>query len=228
MRHNVLLRISVMFVLAAGTLPTVQASSAKDSANAAVATSGGATVVLSEELFNEFLGSIFANLQKPAFTMGTDESTGASSCSNTIVLEREIGGVKSRVNFLNGRIAAPLAFSGKYNAPLAGCIQFQGWADTSLSLYFDNAKQTLSGRLNVEKIQLVGVPSLAGGVLVPLVQGTLDQRINPIAILTAEQLSAQVPVKAAGGAIRMKAKEVIPEVREKELWLRVTYEFVKG
>jgi hypothetical protein len=37
-----------------------------------------------------------------------------------------------------------------------------------------------------------------------------------------------VPVKAAGGAIRMKAKEVVPEVREKELWLRVTYEFVKG
>jgi hypothetical protein len=228
MRINEILRISLILVLATAALPQLQASSIRNSAVADASPSADATVVLSEQLFNEFLGSIFANLQKPAFTIGAGESTGASSCSNTIVLEKEIGGVKSRVNFSTGRITAPLAFSGQYSAPLAGCIQFQGWADTSLSLYFDNAKQALSGRLNVEKIQLVGVPTLAGGVLVPLVQGTLDQRINPITILSAEQLSAQVPIRPAGGAIRMKAKAVIPEVREKELWLRVTYEFIKG
>src|SRR4051812_3412225 len=125
MRNNVLLRMTLIFVLATGILPDVRAST-RDSANATAAPSGGATVVLSEELFNEFLGSVFANLQKPSFTMGSDESNAASDCSNTIVLEREIGGVKSRVIFSNGRIAAPLAFSGRYKAPLAGCIQFQG------------------------------------------------------------------------------------------------------
>jgi hypothetical protein len=151
-----------------------------------------------------------------------------AQCASVIVLEREVGGVRTAVHFEDGRITAPLAFSGSYSVALLGCIRFQGWAETSIRLEFDRARQTLSARVEVEDIHLSGVPGLASGVIVGLVQNSIDQRINPVEILQAAQLSARIPIATAGGALRLLAKEVRPEIVPGALRLHIIYEFEKA
>lgn len=149
-------------------------------------------------------------------------------CASVIVLEREMGGTRTAVRFENGRISAPLAFSGSYSVALLGCIRFQGWAETTIKLEFDRARQSLSARVEVLDIHLSGVPSLANGVVVGLVQNSIDRRINPVEILQAAQLSARIPIAASGGALRLMAKEVRPEVVQGSLRLHIIYEFTQA
>jgi hypothetical protein len=151
-----------------------------------------------------------------------------AQCSSVIVLEREVNGVRTSVHFENGRISAPLAFSGSYSVAILGCISFQGWAETTINLDFDRTRQVLSAHVEVEDIHLSGVPSLASGVIVSLVQNSIDRRINPVEILQAAQLSARIPIATAGGALRLMAKEVRPEIVPGALRLHIIYEFTKA
>jgi hypothetical protein len=159
------------------------------------------------------------------FKSGQQSLAEAAQCASVIVLEREVSGVKTAVRFENGRISAPLAFSGSYAVALLGCIHFQGWAETNIKLDFDRARQVLSARVEVEDIHLNGVPGLASGVIVSLVQNSIDDRINPVEILPASQLSARIPIAAAGGSLRLLAREVRPEVVPGALRLHIIYEF---
>jgi hypothetical protein len=200
-----------------------------------------ATVILKEQFFNSLLDAIFSQLRPPSFPLNLVKQLGSepriltvafpeeppADCPNLIELKKEAGGVKTRVSFANGKISAPLAFSGTYSIALLGCMRFEGWANTELTLYFDQARQTLSGRLNVEDIQLNGVPSLAGGVLVPLVQSSIDSRINPVQILQASQLTARLPISASGGSLQMRARKVTPEIVQGELRLHIVYAFTR-
>jgi hypothetical protein len=220
--------------------PVDSSVGAAESKNLKEASGGEAVIVLNEQLFNKLLDAIFAELRPPTFSLSqlTRENQDpfafasyrevtTSECGNSIQLEREIGGTKTAVRFRDGRITAQLAFSGTYNVALAGCVKFHGWADTNLNLYFDTARQSLSARFNVEDLHLLGVPSMAGGALVPLVQSALDQRINPLQILQTSQLSARLPVAGSGGSLQMRAADVRPEVIKDELRLHITYEFRK-
>jgi hypothetical protein len=156
------------------------------------------------------------------------EVVGPTQCASVIVLEREMGGVRTAVRFEQGRISAPLAFSGSYSVSLLGCIRFQGWADTTISLSFNRERQVLSAQVQVQDVRLSGVPGLASGVIVGLVQNAIDQRINPVEILQAAQLSARIPIAAAGGALRLMAREVRPEIIPGALRLHIIYEFEKA
>ena len=192
-----------------------------------------ATVTLSEQFFNAFLEAIYRNLKPPSapliITPSDKERTnaaGQNACPDVIVLERENSGIKTAVKFEQGRIVAPLAFSGSYNSTLMGCIEFSGWADTRLNLEFDKARQTMTARAQVLDVHLDNVPSLANAPLAKIVQSAIDKKINPIEILHLEQLSARVPVAASGGALRLRAREVTPEIVPGVLHLHITYEFV--
>lgn len=157
-----------------------------------------------------------------------DSAIEPAQCASVIVLEREVGGVKTAVHFENGRITAPLAFSGTYSVVLLGCIRFQGWAETIIRLDFDRGRQVLSARVEIQDIHLSGVPGIASGVITDLVQSSIDRRINPVEILQAAQLSARIPIATAGGALRLMAKEIRPEVVPGALRLHITYEFAKA
>jgi hypothetical protein len=65
-----------------------------------------------------------------------------------------------------------------------------------------------------------------GGGLTGLVQDAIDDRVNPVEILRAEQLGAALPTSR--GALRLRAKEVRHEVAGRELRLRVVYEIVQA
>lgn len=213
------------------------------------------TVTLNEQFFNSLLDAVFTRLKAPRYPLsltsaGAKESAEsaslfkdpaerlktpfslshagakADSCESVIMLEREMGGVKTQVRFENGRVVAPLAFKGNYSMALLGCINFRGWADTVINLNFDRERQVLTARVTVADIHLSNIPSLASGALVGMVQNSIDSRINPIEILQSAQLSTRLPIAGSGGALRMRATEIRPEVVPGALSLHIYYEFM--
>jgi hypothetical protein len=199
-----------------------------------------ATVTLNEQFLNAFLDAMFSQLREPQFPLSIAEGTkeenqetvlaahaslkSGDGCASVIVLERERDGVKTAVRFENGRIIAPLAFSGTYDAAL-GCLSFSGWANSVVTLEFDRERQALMARVSVEQVQLTGVPRLANGVVASLVQNSIDKRFNPYELFKAEQLSATIPVKAAGGSLRLRAREMRPEIIPGAVRIQIIYEF---
>jgi hypothetical protein len=139
-----------------------------------------------------------------------------------------VGGVRTAVRFENGRIVGPLAFAGAYGSSLLGCIQFSGWANSEVNLEFNPARQALVARFNLREIRLNNVPAIANGPLLNLVQTAIDSRYNPVDLITLEQLSTTVNIQPAKGALRLRAKEIRPEITPSALTLHVIYEFVKG
>ncbi len=190
------------------------------------------TVSLNEDFLNAFLDSMFANLKAPAaplvITPSDKERAPAESygCLSAITLKREEGGVKTAVKLEQGKISAPLAFAGSYNSTLLGCIEFSGWANTAWVLEFDRPRQALLARVQVLDIHLTNVPTLANGSLVKIVQSAIDARINPLELFKLEQLSGRVPVAAAQGALRLRAKDMQPEIVPGLLHVHVMYEFL--
>jgi hypothetical protein len=183
------------------------------------------TISLNEQFFDVFLESMFTNLKQPDFKLSNEEG---GECVEKVKLEREMNGVKTAVKFKNGKIVAPIAFTGSYNAPLIGCLDFKGWAETDVQLQFDQEKQTLFGRAKVQNVQLNNVPSFAGSVVARLLQGSIDSKINPVEILRADKLSFLVPVSVANGNLKLNAKTLRHEIVGNALNVTVGYEVVKA
>jgi hypothetical protein len=202
---------------------------------------GTAVVELNEQFFNELLGTIFQELGQPSFRLGSAHSPagvdGASGvtfvnaqegggCPNQIVLLPEGGGVQTGVRLEEGRVLAPLAFSGTYAAPFVGCQNLRGTAQASIALHFEQTTQTLHGQLNVEAVNVEGLSPILAGPVTAFVQNVINQRVNPITLLRGEQIAIAVPIQATGGTLRAQATGVNSEVVDRKLRLYVTYDFV--
>jgi len=189
-----------------------------------VSQAGEVGVVLTEELLNSLLVAVASRPEPPSFPLS--KGGGKGKCESRVQLLPEASGVRTAVRFVEGRITAPVAFRGSYDAPLVGCLNFQGWADTAFQLEFDRARQSLNARITVRDLKLKNVPtSLIGGGLTGLVQDAIDERVNPVEILRAEQLGARVPV-TRNDELRLRATDVRHEVVGRELRLRIVYEIV--
>ncbi len=212
-------------------------------------------VSLNEQFFDTLLDAMFKNFNAPEFPIAvmqerekgrkgkrekgsyvnigfenegrrtTDEGR---VCNESIKLLREIDGVRTAVRFREGKIYAPIAFSGAYNPPLIGCVEFSGWAETTIDLEYARNSQKLIGKVRVLNVSLGGTGGIGGGLLAKLVQSSIDKKINPIEILQTDKLSFVVPVQNAGGALRMKAVAVRHEIANGVLNVYIAYEFVKA
>ena len=222
-------------------------------ASLAQAQTAEVSVALNEQFFDALLDAIFKNFNAPEFPLAQNDSepkvqsskasvssfSGSNSsianrksqienCNESIRLLRETDSVKTAVRFRDGKIYAPIAFSGSYNPPLVGCIDFQGWAETNIELEYDRQSRKLVGRVRVLSVNLGGVSNLASGVLSRLVQAAIDRKINPIEILQTDKLSFVVPVQNAGGSLKMKASGVRHEITSGVLNVHIAYEFSKA
>jgi hypothetical protein len=199
---------------------------------------GTAVITLDEKFFDALLASIFRDLGQPSFPleltmMERGGSVGSAfdvipaalqtDCPDQVVIKNEGSNIKTGVRFTDGKIIAPLAFTGSKN--LFGCQRFQGWAQASISLRFDQEKQTVYGQINVEGVNLDGAPEIVGGVATLLVQRSINQRINPLEILRAPQLSLAMPIQSTNGALSAKVKDVRYEVKDSKLILHLTFDF---
>lgn len=197
---------------------------------------GTAEVVLKQEFFNQVLSTIFRDMNAPSFPLSQMENFAESPgsvkygllqnqpCESKITLLPEGSGVQTTLKFENQKIVAPLAFQGSYNS-VFGCFNFSGWGQANMSLRYDSAQQTVYGFINVETVNVDGLPPVVGGLVTPLVQGTLNQRVNPIQILQAGQLTLSMPIAATDGNLQAKVQDVRAEIKENALHLYVIYEF---
>jgi hypothetical protein len=190
-----------------------------------VSPAGEVVVVLSEEFLNSLLVAVASRPEPPSFPLSKGGE--GKKCESRVQLLPEAQGTRTSVRFSEGRITAPVAFRGSYDAPLVGCLRFEGWADTVFQLEFNRERQVLAARVTVRDLKLKNVPtSLLGGGLRGLVQDAIDERVNPVEILRAEQLGARVPV-TRNDELRLRASDVRHEVTGRELRLHIVYEIVQ-
>ena len=194
-----------------------------------------ATVViaLEQSFIDSLLATTFSGLGSPTFQLGqnhsdsferVEQATFQGGCTNSITLLPEGSGVKTGVQFRNGNIYVPMAFTGSYN--LGGCIQFKGWAQNKIKLSFDQEKQVVYGYVEVEGVNLEGVNPIANNFVTVFVQSAINQKVNPLLLMSEPQLQLMIPVKASNGSIRARAKDVRAEILEGSLRLHLTYDFV--
>ena len=197
---------------------------------------GTIVIALEQSFIDAVLATTFSGLGTPTFQLGqnrdgserSEQALFQGGCTNSITLLPEGSGVKTGVQFRNGNVHAPMAFTGSYN--LAGCMQFKGWAQSSIKLSFDQEKQIVFGYVTVEGVNLEGVNPIANTLVTSFVQGAINQRVNPLVLVSEPQLSLMIPVKASNGTVKARAKDVRAEVLDGSLKLYLTYEFsgVKG
>jgi len=198
---------------------------------------GAVVIALEQRFVDAVLATTFNGLGTPTFQLGQsrdssmriDNALFQTGCTNTITLLQEGSGVKTGVQFRNGSVYAPMAFTGSYN--LAGsCMQFKGWAQNKIRLSFDQEKQTVYGYVDVEGVNLEGMNPIANNFITVFVQGAINQKVNPLVLVSEPQLSLMIPVKASNGAVKARAKDVRAEILDGSLKLYLTYEFsgVKG
>jgi len=218
---------------------------------AARAQAADVTIQLNEQFFDALLDALFKNSNPPEFPLSVNKPSSESQSSKTVLasgfteletrnsnlktplvcpdsikLQREIDGTRTAVRFRDGRIFAPIAFSGNYNPPLIGCIDFSGVAQTTIDLEFDADRQALVGRAKVLEVNMSGTGGIGSGVLARLVQGSIDKKINPIQILATDKISFVVPIQNAGN-LRLKANGIRHEIANGVLNVRISYEFQK-
>ena len=195
---------------------------------------GTAVVTLKQEFFNQILQTIFRDLNAPAFPLGAqnhDDKIQAfgllqeSGCNQQITVKSQGSGVVTDVRFENGKIRVPLAFAGNYNAPFVGCTNFAGWADANLDLRYDAAQKTVFGAINVQTVNVDGITALAGNFVTPLVQQTLNQKVNPVQILRADQIALKIPIQTANGNLNANVSDIRAEIKDNALNLFVVYDF---
>lgn len=198
-------------------------------------------LTLNEAFFKIVLETVLREFAPPSYPLklakadreitpaphAADAAHAPDPCPSAVTLAREAANVRTAIYVRESGLNAPLAFTGSYKPPF-GCLRFQGWADTDMTLDFNAAQQTLNLRVTVKSIHLNNVPSLFGGPLKDMVQESLDKKINPLPLLKAEQISAQLPLNALGGTLQMRAREVRPVFTQGALQLHIFYDLARA
>lgn len=197
------------------------------------------TVSFNEQFFDALLDSVFENAGPVEFPLARNEvprperssgalafAPGTSACDETVKILRENNGVRTAVRFREGKIYAPLAFTGNYSPPFIGCVGFGGWAETNIDLEFEPATQRLVARARVLNVSLNGTGGVGGTVIARMIQGSIDKKINPIEIIRLDKLAFALPVRTT--SLKMRAVGIRHDVSAGSLNVRVAYEFVKN
>jgi len=199
--------------------------------DASTANAGTVTVAIDEKFFDALLGTIFQQLGSPQLKLGQIQSASPmqpamfqGGCDNVVVLNQQSGDIKTSVRFTGGKIVAPLAFTGSYNA-LGKCVQFKGTAKATVDLSFDASRQTVFGALNVEDVTLENVNPLFNAFVTTFVRQAIDSQVNPFEVLRVSQLALSLPIKQVDGTLKAAVKDVRSEVQEGSLRLLLTYDF---
>jgi hypothetical protein len=198
------------------------------------------TISFGEQFFDSLLDAVFQYAAPPEFSLAENGSSRTEriqklsngfaerpACTESIRLLRETSGKRTSVRFREGRITAPIAFSGNYNPPLIGCVPFAGVAETVVDLEFDQAGQRLLARARVQDVALNGTGGIGGGIVARMVQGSIDRKINPIEIIKTDKVSFVIPLQNSS-SVKMRATGFAHEIVNGQLVIHITYEFERS
>ena len=196
------------------------------------------TISFGEQFFDALLDAVFVYAPPPEFIITKSNSSSSTvavgnsfaskrECSESVKLLRETNGKRTSVRFREGRITAPIAFSGNYNTPFIGCVPFAGVAETVVDLEFDEPNQRLLARARVTDVSLNGTGGIGGGMVARMVQGSIDRKINPIEVIKTDKVSFELPLQSSG-SVRMRATGFSHQVVNGQLVIHIAYIFEKG
>ncbi len=200
-------------------------------------------LTVNEQFFDALLDATFKHFDPPQFSIAlVDSSTDVDSgwlsksgpfvgetvaCSSAITVLREFNGTRTAVRFREGKPHVQLAFSGARQAPLIGCIEFDGVADAVVDVNYDQQNKRLTGNVQITNVNVNGTGGYGGSVIARLVQGTIDRKFNPVEILSLDKVSFGLPIPNAG-RLQMNAVGVRTEMTGGAMIVRIEYEFLKG
>jgi hypothetical protein len=167
------------------------------------------------------------NNSKSSTAAAGNSFVSTAGCNESVKLLRETNGKRTSVKFREGKITAPIAFSGNYNPPLIGCIPFAGVAETIVDLDFDEPNQRLLARARVSDVSLNGTGGIGGSIVARMVQSSIDRKVNPIEIVKTDKVSFDLPIQNSG-SVRMRATGFTSEVVNGQLLIHISYNFEKG
>jgi hypothetical protein len=194
------------------------------------------TISLSEQFFDALIDAIYQNSPPPVFQLSqskpaaspmvTSFAASSNECAGTITLLRENKSMRTAVRFREGKIYAPVAFTGNHSAPFMGCLDFSGYAETTVDLEFDKSSQKLLGRIKVNSVNIDGTAGLGGSLIARMVQGSIDKKMNPIEIISLDKLSFPFTLPNSAD-LKMRAVGIRHEIVGGSLNIIISYEFVK-
>jgi hypothetical protein len=197
------------------------------------------TISLNEAFFDSLLDAIYQNSPPPEFPLAGSSASvsniglvdtftgrGRPKCSDSVTLLRSNRSTRTAVRFREGKIYAPVAFSGNYSPPFVGCIDFGGYAETNVDLQLDRAAQRLVGRIRVSNVVLDGTAGVGSGLIAKMVQSSIDKKLNPIEIISLDKLSFPFSLPNST-RLKMKATGVRNEIANGALNIVISYEFQK-
>lgn len=188
---------------------------------------GTAVIELKQDFFAPVLQAILNNGNAPSFPLSfngqSDQPVNEITCGK-ITLEPNGSGTTTAVKLENGQINIPIAFAGSFNA-LGSCVQFNGWAQANLELRYEEAQKMVFGQINVQTVNLDGVSPIVSGLITPIVQSTLNNRVNPVQILRGDQIALNVPIKSTGSNLKAQVKDIRAEVKDNILFFYITFNF---
>jgi hypothetical protein len=196
------------------------------------------TISLNEQFFDALLDAIYQNSPAPQFDLSSkapasDNIALVSSfvesvnpACGSVTLLRENKSIRTAVRFREGRIYAPVAFTGSYSPPLIGCVGFAGYAETNIDLEFNRDSQKLVGRVRVLNVNINGTAGIGGTLVARMIQSSIDKKLNPIEIISLDKLSFPFALPNST-RLRLHATSVRHEIVGTALNVIVSYEFVK-
>ena len=109
-----------------------------------------------------------------------------------------------------------------------GICAILGLANSLMELRFDQQSQSVFGQLNVDTVNLDGVNPIVNAIVTPLVQSTINSRVNPIKILDGSQVAVDAPIASTNANLKAAVKDVRAEVKDNALNLFIEYDFASG
>lgn len=153
-------------------------------------------------------------------------STLTPSPCGSVTLLRENKSMRTAVRFRDGKIYAPVAFTGSQNMPLVGCVDFAGYAESNIDLQFDRDTQKLIGRVKVLNVNINGTAGIGGSLIARMIQSSIDKKLNPIEIVSLDKLSFPFTLQNSA-KLKLQATGVRHEIAGSALNIIISYEFVK-
>ena len=182
-------------------------------------------LTVNEQFVDTALDAVLAKGEPPSIALRDNGAD--ANCKESVVLLRELNGVKSGVRFREGTIIVPLAFRGNYRPPVIGCVDVAGTAEAVVEPEFDAQNQRVIARARLTNVSLNGTGGIGSGLMAKLVQSSVDERINPVELIRLEKLSFLFPIQNTG-TLKLNAVGFRYTVQNGSVTFYIPYEFVRS
>lgn len=182
-------------------------------------------LTVNEQFVDSAIDAVLSKGEPPSIAL-KDGLTDAN-CKESVVLLREMNGVKSGVRFREGKIIVPLAFRGNYRPPVIGCVDLAGTAEAVVEPEFDVQNQRVVAKAKLTNVSLNGTGGIGSGLMAKLVQSSVDERINPVELIRLEKLSFLFPIQNTG-TLKLNAVGFRYTVQNGSVTFYVPYEFIRN